>query len=91
MNIRKATEICFKRYNDDFVLTDSLKELVEKALLEINNFPIDKLSRWLGFVQGYVIFSNQTTIDNERDFSRPLFHEAYKNEKIKIPKSFKTK
>ena len=32
----------------------------------------------VGIVQGYVIFTNQTTIDDERDFSKELFHEAFK-------------
>ena len=58
---------------------------------EIENYPIDKLSRWLGFIQAYVIFTNQTTIDVERDFSRPLFHKAYQNENIEIPLSFSTR
>ena len=58
---------------------------------EIENYPIDKLSRWLGFIQAYVIFTNQTTIDIERDFSRPLFHKAYQNENIEIPLSFSTR
>lgn len=91
ITIRKATLLCFKRYLNEFNLNEDLKILVEKAILEIDNYPIDKLSRWLGFVQGYVIFSEQTTIDNERDFSRTLFHKAYKNENIDTPKSFSTK
>ena len=90
MNVRKATQICFERYlnQNKFNLTPDLIVLAQKAILEINNYPIDKLSRWLGFIQGYVIFTKQTTIKNERDFSRELFHNAYKNENIKIPKSF---
>ena len=62
----------------------------EKYIQETNDYHIDKLSRWLGFVQGYIIFTNQSTIDIERGFSRPLFHKAYENENIKIPKSYKT-
>lgn len=91
ITIRKATLICFERYLSEFKLTNNLKELIEKAIIEIDNYPIDKLSRWLGFVQGYVIFSEQTTIDKERGFSRNLFHKAYENENINIPKSFSTK
>ncbi len=89
--IRDATKTLFERYLNEFNLTNNLKELSIEAIDKINDYPIDKLSRWLGFIQAYVIFTNQTTIDVERDFSRPLFHKAYENENIKIPKSYKTK
>jgi hypothetical protein len=36
-------------------------------------FPIDKYSRWLGFVQGVMLMHGIVTVDDERDFSRPLF------------------
>ena len=89
--IRDATKTLFERYLNEFNLTNNLKELSIEAIDKINDYPIDKLSRWLGFVQGYIIFTNQSTIDIERDFSRSLFHKAYENENIKIPKSYKTK
>ena len=86
--IRDVTKLLFERYLNQFELSEGLKRLSHKAIEEIENYPIDKLSRWLGFIQAYVIFTNQTTVDIERDFSRPLFHNAYKNENIKIPSSF---
>ena len=90
--IRLATKELFQRYLNEFNLTNNLKELSIEAIDKINDYPIDKLSRWLGFVQGYIIFTNQSTIDIERDFSRPLlFHKAYENENIQIPKRYKTK
>lgn len=89
--IRLATKELFQRYLNEFNLTSNLKELSIEAIEKINDYPIDKLSRWLGFVQGYIIFTSQSTTDIERDFSRPLFHKAYENENIKIPKSYKTK
>ena len=89
--IRLATKELFQRYLNEFNLTNNLKELSIEAIDKINDYPIDKLSRWLGFVQCYIIFTNQSTIDIERDFSRPLFHKAYENENIQIPKRYKTK
>lgn len=91
MNIRKATLLLFLRYKDNFILTSELKTLCEKAILEIENYPIDKLSRWLGYIQGYLCFTNQTTTKCERDISRPLFHKAYTNEGFDIPITFNTK
>jgi hypothetical protein len=34
--------------------------------------PIDKLNRWLGFIQAVAIFNNLTTVQAERDYTRPL-------------------
>ena len=86
--IRVVTKILFERYLNQFELSEELKRLSFKALEEIETCPIDKLSRWLGFIQGYVIFTNQTTVEIERNFSRPLFNNAYKSENIKIPPTF---
>lgn len=90
MTTRNATKILFERYLNDFHLTDDLTILVNKALDEIDVYPIDKLSRWLGYVQAYIIFSKQSSVEIERDISRPLFHEAYAFEGIDIPESFST-
>lgn len=91
MNTRKATLLLFKRYKNKFILTDDLQKLCEKGIIEIDTYPIDKLSRWLGFIQGYVCSTNQTTIKLERDISRPLFHKAYQREGLEIPITFDTK
>lgn len=86
--IREVTKLLFERYLNQFKLSEELQRLSFKALEEIETYPIDKLSRWLGFIQGYVIFTNQTSVEIERNFSRPLFHNAYKAENIKIPHTF---
>ena len=49
------------------------------------NMPIDKKSRWLGFIQGILTYNNYITVSEERDFSRPLFHAAYEEDGTNIP------
>jgi len=86
MTIRKATKKMFKRY---LVMTDSTSithKRCKTALAHIKSWPIDKLSRWLGFIQSEVIQLGLTTVDNERDYSRPLFHKAYKHGGYRIPR-----
>lgn len=34
--------------------------------------PLNKLNRWLGYLQGRVISLGHTTVQKERDFTRPL-------------------
>ena len=91
ITIRDVTCLLFKRYLNEFKLEHDLKLLTEKGILEKDNYPIDKLNRWLGYIQAHVIISGQTTVEQERTFSRPLFHKAYVNEGINIPKPFTTK
>lgn len=51
------------------------------------SMPIDKASRWLGFVQGCLTMRGLIDVDEERTFSRPLFHAAYAAEGISIPET----
>ena len=39
----------------------------------IDGFPVTKLCRWLGFIQGVLIERGYTTVEAERDWTRPLF------------------
>jgi len=36
-------------------------------------FPLMKLNRWLGYIQGCLIERGYTTVEAERDWTRPLF------------------
>lgn len=84
--VRDATKECFQRYLD-FKLDEGTLELCKKAIQEAQTLPIDKLSRWLGYVQGIAIERGLSTVQRERDYTRPLFHKAYKNEGTDIPRS----
>ena len=88
ITIRNITGILAHRCMDMLPKGTKAYNLAEAIILNQNNLPIDKLSRWLGFVQATCIFEGYTTIDAERDFSRPLFHEAYTEMGIDIPETF---
>jgi hypothetical protein len=36
-------------------------------------YPLDKFSRWLGFVQAILILHKLTTVEDERNITRPWF------------------
>lgn len=38
-----------------------------------NRLPLMKLNRWLGYIQGSLIQWEITTVQDERDWTRPLF------------------
>ena len=38
-----------------------------------DKLPLMKLNRWLGYIQGCLIERGRTTVEVERDWTRPLF------------------
>lgn len=65
---------CAIRYQgmefDDPVLCGFIGEFTEGC---IRNMPVPKLCRWLGYIQGVLIERGITTVEAERDWTRPLF------------------
>jgi hypothetical protein len=61
--------------------------MCQTALNNCLVWPIDKLSRWLGFIQACLAFHGLTTVKEEREATRPLFREAYKEMGIYIPET----
>lgn len=85
LTVRRVTAQLFERYQAMLEPSSHLHWLCTTALEHKDTLPIDKLSRWLGFLQGVLHSQGITSSDIERDFSRPLFHEAYRNEGVEIP------
>jgi len=56
-----------------------------------SSWPTDKTSRWIGYIQRYLIEKEMTTVQAEREFSRVLFHKAYKELGYKIPETLNIK
>lgn len=56
---------------------EHLRWMLDKCADEITDLPIDKISRWVGFVQGVLALSGNLDVDEEQDRTRPLFHKAY--------------
>ena len=96
--VRETDELLFIRYlkilsrsaiwtGPDGTNRDHLVWMCNEAINNINEWPIDKLNRWLGFVQGVMTMQELVSVGVERDFSRPLFHQAYTQDGIKIPET----
>lgn len=64
---------------------DHLRWMVNEALKHFMTWPIDKTSRWVGFIQAAMVLHGLTTVKAERDFSRPLFHAAYQRMGLSVP------
>lgn len=81
MNYRQALMFHLVRYEmmaslvSNLPLTTYTKpellEFIQLTIDNIENFPLEKLNRWFGFIQGIVIACGFTTVQAERDATRP--------------------
>lgn len=95
----QANKVLFERYIEmlkaqspgdpgDQTSPGHLIRLCEEAIAK-PELPFDKASRWLGFVQGVMTAKGLITVEEEREFSRPLFHRVYEAEGILAPAPIK--
>lgn len=90
-HVRAATSAMLRRYQD-FTDDKYLLWMIRTAVENIDNWPIDKSSRWLGFIQGVLSVSKDSGaygefVKQELDFFHELFHAAYKLDGIEVPKT----
>ena len=64
-----------------------LRWMADHLLNNIDDFPTDKTSRWIGFIQGVLVTKGVFNAKSERDRTRPLFHEAYALMEVEIPQT----
>lgn len=86
--VEQANRTLFARYLD-IIENAEMDALSANPRLSLENLawmcrqggkegmPLDKASRWLGFVQGCLAMRGLIDVDHERDVSRPLYHHAY--------------
>ncbi|TIX42750.1 MAG: hypothetical protein E5V40_05805 [Mesorhizobium sp.] len=74
-----AIHACAERYRDMQLgngasCDDPLWKFTHELMFGCRDgFPIMKLNRWLGYIQGVLIERGLTTVQAERDWSRPIF------------------
>jgi len=66
-----------KNFGSDKTSGEHLVWMIGECLLNIRTMQIDKLSRWVGFIQGVLAANGLLDVDEERERTRPLFHKAY--------------
>ena len=85
--------ILLERYKElskgcTFANADKINDMMGLVVENCNTWPSDKTGRWVGYVQCLLIEVEQvTTVEEEREFTRPLFHALYKSQGLEIPGS----
>lgn len=65
--------------DDPRLSLENLLWMCETAASKADQMREDKISRWLGFVQGCLAMRRLIDCDAEREISRPLFYSAYRH------------
>jgi hypothetical protein len=71
----------------DKTSSENLRWMLDRCLDEILTLPVDKIGRWVGFVQGVLAMSGHLDVDQERERTRPFFHRAYQATNQKVPET----
>jgi len=78
-------------YDAGFVGDDTRYEhlhwMIDQCLVNLMEWPTDKISRWIGFIQGVQVARGDMDSDKERDRTRPFFHKAYEAMGLKKPET----
>lgn len=64
-----------------------VKDMALAIERESDDWTIDKLGRWVGFMQGIMYMDGELDIEVERNRTRPIFHQAYQEDGFPVPKS----
>lgn len=62
-----------------------LINLCDEVINNHQKYPFDKLSRWMGFVQGVLASKGLISVEEERNYSRPLLHAIHKHKPPTFP------
>lgn len=57
--------------------SEHLVSMCRILLVELDIFPVDKIGRWVGYIQGVMACHGQLNVGEERDRTRPFFEHAY--------------
>lgn len=96
MTLAEAHAALFRRYLDrmegvedpvggERTSLENLRWMCREGAAKAHELPLDKIARWLGFVQGCLATRGLVDVDEERDVSRPLFHAAYAGSGTDVP------
>jgi hypothetical protein len=93
-NINIAASLQYKTINNMNQLSESAYEDIKHVNLMLtaiivngDEWPMDKSSRWLGFAQAKLVEHNIITLDGERKDTRGIFHKIYQDNGLDVPQS----
>lgn len=72
-------------FSGDDTRYEHLHWMINHCLGHLMEWPTDKISRWIGFIQGVATARGIMDSTEERNRTRPIFHKAYEAMGLKKP------
>lgn len=72
-----------RNFGDGKLSAEHLRWMCAEVLRNIKTMPVDKMGRWVGFIQGVMACNGVLDVDAERDRTRPIFTAAYAADEAK--------
>lgn len=69
----------YKKYIDKI----SIHNLLAILIIKPENFSIEEHSKWLGFIQAYLVYNKLVAIEQEINYTQDVFQKIYKKFNIK--------
>ena len=89
--LRYLEKIKDKNFGENEFSKDHIEKMLNELLNNKSSWSEDKLNRWLGYVQGVLTVFKIINVEEEREFTRPLFHNYYKKNNLNIPETLDLK
>lgn len=70
------TELQHREFGSDKTSARHLDWMCQELLRDIQTMPLDKIGRWVGFIQGVMATRGALDVDKERNRTRPIFERA---------------
>lgn len=71
-----TADLLGKEFGTGKTAAEHLRWMAREILCNIRTMPIDKMGRWVGFIQGVMAANGVLDVDAERDRTRPFFNPA---------------
>lgn len=66
-----------KDFSNSNISKNHILNMLDVLIDKVPVWTIDKIYRWIGFIQGVLIVEGITSVHEEREYTRPLFHQVY--------------
>jgi len=61
--------------------------MLDIVKMHASDWPLDKLGRWIGYVQGVLIEQRKLSADEERNRTRAAYQTAYAADGLRVPET----
>ncbi len=86
-HLEEKIPVRFAETKDPYASANNLRWMIEHIRTNSQSLPLDKINRWIGYIQGVLAAEGILDVAEERNRTRPIYHRAYDKAGIEIPET----